>query len=167
MTVERERCNGELLSRYLDRETTPEETQHVDRHLKQCPACRQHLQQHGELARRLRREVSAAGEAADFDRLEMHIIRAARRPKSPWIDLRRTRFSWKLLVPIAATAAVALFFFTSVFQPPAPAGPSAIINSFTGRVSSVMILETPQSRHTVIWYSEETMEANGADSKKL
>ena len=166
MAVEKEFCNEELLNRYLDRETTPEETQRVDRHLQRCPACRQQLQLQGELAQQVRREISAARRAVDFEQLQRRILSAARRPRHAWVDWRETLLSWKLLVPVAATAVLALFVFNSLFQAPAPPGPSAIINSFTGRVSSVMILETPQSHHTVIWYEEST-EGNGADSKIL
>jgi len=164
MAVEKEFCNAELLNRYIDRETTPEETQRVDRHLQRCASCRQQLQQQGELAQRLRREVSAARQAVDFERLEMRIVSAAGSPRAPLVHLLEMLFSWKLMVPVAATVALALFFFTSLFPPTAPPGPSAIINSFTGRVSSVMILETPQSHHTVIWYSEEATEGNGTES---
>jgi hypothetical protein len=33
--------------------------------------------------------------------------------------------------------------------------PSAIINSFTGSMSSVMIFETPETRQTILWYKED------------
>ena len=163
MTNDIDGCDEERLSRYIDGETTPQERQRIDRHLADCIACRQYLQQQQQLAGQLHREVTAARQAVDFGRLAVQITDSVgKRP-----PLRDTLLSWKLLLPVAATAALVLFFFTSVFQPPAPAGPSAIINSFTGKVSSVMILETPQSRNTVIWYSEETREGNGTESKKL
>ena len=156
-------CDEQLLSRHIDGETTPQETRRIDSHLQHCAGCRHYVRQQKELAQQLRREVTAAQRAVDFNRLQAEITGAAgRRPM-----LRETLFSWKLMLPVAATAALALFFFTSLFQPAAPAGPSAIINSFTGKVSSVMILETPQNHHTVIWYSEESTEGNGIESKKL
>ena len=163
MIDEPKRCDEALLSRYIDGETAPEDTRQIERHLPHCPGCRQFVQQQGQLARQLRREVTAARQAVDFDRLERQITGAAAARR--W-QPRHWLLSWKLWLPVAATAAVGLFFFTSLFQPP-PAGPSAIINSFTGKVSSVMILETPQRHHTVIWYSEESTEGNGIESKKL
>lgn len=167
MGDDQEHCNQEMLNRYVDRETSPEQMQRIELHLQSCTGCRQYVKLHGELAQRLKRVVSASRERVDFDELEQRIVSAARRRSDRWGHLREALFSWKLVLPVAATAAMALFFFTSLFQSPPPPGPSAIINSFTGRVSSVMILETPQSHHTVIWYSEEATEGNGADSKKL
>ncbi|KPJ78261.1 MAG: hypothetical protein AMJ54_04670 [Deltaproteobacteria bacterium SG8_13] len=164
-----EQCNQELLSLYIDGEMSPEESRQVDRHLQHCRACRQYVQQQAELAQRLRREVSVARQGVDFQRLEKRIVDQAGGQPSLQDRFRQTLFSWKLILPAAAAAALVLFFFTNLFQlqPPAASGPSAIINSFTGKVSSVMILETPQSHHTVIWYREEAMEGNGTESKKL
>ena len=167
MTVESQHCDRELLNRCVDGETSPEENRRVDRHLQGCSDCRLFVRRQAELARRLRREVAAAGRQVDFNRLERQIVDAARRRPAAWRQLPEALFSWKLVLSAAATAMLALFFFTSVFDPPAAPGPSAIINSFTGRVSSVMILETPKSHHTVIWYSEEAATGNGAESKKL
>ncbi len=167
MGDDQKHCNQEMLSRYVDREASPEQMRRIELHLQRCSSCRQYVQLHGDLAQRLQRVVSASRERVDFDELEQRIVSAARRHPDRRGQLREALFSWKLLLPVAATAALALFFFTSLFQSPPPPGPSAIINSFTGRVSSVMILQTPQSHHTVIWYSEEATEGNGADSKKL
>ena len=167
MVEDNKKCNAEMINRYIDGETSPPETKWIDRHLQSCPGCRQSVQQHRELAQRLHREVSAAREALDIDRLEQQIVSAARMRAGQRSRLRETLFSWKLMLPVAATAALALYFFTSLLPAPAPTGPSAVINSFTGRVSSVMILETPQSRQTVIWFSEEAKEGNGAESKQI
>ena len=167
MKAESQRCDSELLSRYIDGETSPEETRRVDSHLQGCADCRLVVRQQAELAERLRREVSAAGQQVDFDRLQQRIVDAAHRRPPVWRRLAGLPFTWKLMVPAAATAMLALFFFSSVLEPPAAPGPSAIINSFTGRVSSVMILETPKSHQTVIWYSEEAATGNGAENKKL
>ena len=47
------------------------------------------------------------------------------------------------------------FIYTHFIDKPMPV-PSAIINSFTGSVSSVMILETPETREIILWYNEDT-----------
>lgn len=167
MTAASQICDSELLNRYIDGETSPEETRQVDSHLQGCAGCRLVVRRQAELAEGLRREVSDAGRQVDFDRLQQRIVNAARRRPAVWQRLADASLAWKLMVPAAATAMLALFFFTSVMEPPAASGPSAIINSFTGRVSSVMILETPKSHHTVIWYSEEAATGNGSEDKKL
>ena len=160
MIEEREHCNKQQLSRYIDSETDPQEVQRIERHLQHCADCLRYVQQQRELAQQLRREVTAAQQAVDFDRLEKQITSAADK-QAKWSSwLPESWFSWKVVLPAAATAALALFIFTPWFQPPPPSGPSALIKSFTGKVSSVMILETPKSQRTVIWYSEETTENN-------
>ena len=167
MTDEPKRCNQERLSRFIDGEADPEDMRQVERHLLSCPTCRQYVQQQKELAQLLRREVSFARQSVDFHRLERQIVGKTLRRPVPGFSVRQWLLSWKLMLPVAATAALILFFSTSLLDPPAPPGPSAIIKSFTGRVSSVMILETPRSQRTVIWYSEESTEGNGTESKKL
>ena len=167
MKDDTERCNEERLSLFIDGEAEPEEVRQIESHLQTCLACRQYVQQQKELAQMLRREVSLARQAVDFHRLEQQIVDKTGRRKAPGLPVRQWLLSWKLMLPVAATAALIFLFSTSLLDPPAPPEPSAIIKSFTGRVSSVMILETPQSHRTVIWYSEESMEGNGTESQKL
>ena len=167
MIDDTKRCNEERLSLFIDGEAAPEELRQVERHLQSCPACRRYVQQQQELAQLLRREVSHARQTVDFHRLEQQIVGKTGRRTALGHPVRQWLLSWKLMLPVAATAALILLLSTSLMDPPAPPGPSAIIKSFTGRVSSVMILETPQSHRTVIWYSEESMEGNGTESKKL
>ena len=35
-------------------------------------------------------------------------------------------------------------------------GPSAVVSSFSGNVSSVIIMETPETRQTIVWFSENS-----------
>ncbi|UCG79777.1 MAG: zf-HC2 domain-containing protein [Desulfobacterales bacterium] len=157
MAIRKNLCDLILLSRYADQETNPEETRQIQAHLLSCPECRQALAEQRQLAELLQQGVSAAQQGVDFDRLEKRILTVDRRRSRIWSDIREGVLSWKVALPVAtAAAALILFFFTPLFQQPSPSGPSAIINSFTGRVTSVMILETPRSQQTVIWYSEES-----------
>jgi hypothetical protein len=157
MAVRKNLCDLILLSRYADQETNPEETRQIQAHLLSCPECRQALAEQRQLAELLQQGVSEAQKGVDFDRLEKRILSVDRRRSITWSDMREWVPSWKVALPVATAAAVLiLFFFTPLFQQPSPSGPSAIINSFTGRVTSVMILETPRSQQTVIWYSEES-----------
>jgi len=165
MTGQNNLCDLVLLNRYADQETDPEETRHVQAHLLSCSQCRQALAEQRQLAELLQQGVFAAQQAVDFDRLEKRILTVEHRRSGIWGDIRDWVLSWKVALPVAAaTAALILFFFTPVFQQPSPSGPSAIINSFTGRVTSVMILETPRSQQTVIWYSEESPTDNASEN---
>jgi predicted membrane-bound mannosyltransferase len=158
-------CDLILLSRYADQEANPEETRQVRAHLLTCPQCRQALAEQRQLAELLQQGVFTAQQAVDFDRLEKRILTDDRRRSGIWSDIRDWVLSWKVALPVAATAAaLIIFFYTPLFQQPSPSGPSAIINSFTGRVTSVMILETPRSQQTVIWYSEESPTDNAPEN---
>jgi len=165
MAGQKNLCDLILLNRYADQETNPEETRQVEAHLLSCPQCRQALAEQRQLAELLQQGVFAAQQAVDFDRLEKRILTADRRPSGIWSDIRDWVLSWKVALPVAAAAAaLILFFYSPLFQQPSPSGPSAIINSFTGRVTSVMILETPRSQQTVIWYSEEPPTDNASEN---
>jgi hypothetical protein len=59
-------------------------------------------------------------------------------------------------MPLSALATALLIFFF-FFHPLSPEPiPSALINSFTGSYSSVIILETPNTRHTILWFSDDS-----------
>ncbi len=164
MAVRKNFCDLSLLNRYTDQETNPEETRQVQAHLLSCPKCRQALAEQRQLAELLRQGVTAAQKKVDFDKLEKRILATARSRRSIWSDIRELALSWKVVLPVAAAATLMLFFFTPLFKPLPPPGPSAIINSFTGRVTSVMILETPRSQQTVIWYREEPPEDHASEN---
>ena len=58
---------------------------------------------------------------------------------------------------------MALFIFIMNLMNPGDM-PSAIVSSFTGQISSVMIIETPKEHHTIIWFSED-VNMNGGDNE--
>ena len=66
--------------------------------------------------------------------------------------------SFPMLTGLTAWAGAGFLLFyiyTHFIAKPAPV-PSALIDSFTGAVSTVMVLETPETRETILWYSEDT-----------
>jgi hypothetical protein len=56
-----------------------------------------------------------------------------------------------------AAGLLIFFAYTNFVAKPAYV-PSAIIKSFSGSMSSVMVFETPETRQTILWYNEETDE---------
>ena len=147
-------CDDVRLNLYLDGELGDNEMAWMEAHLKDCPKCRDQASTIIFFTKEFRRRVKDAADAVDFKALEKKVLTqalpryASRSPFSNFLA------SLKYVIPATLTAGVALFFvYTTYIAPPTPV-PSAIINSFTGSVSSVMIFETPETRQTVLWYNE-------------
>ncbi len=82
--------------------------------------------------------------------------RVREKPVPFWEKLAGRLPSGRILVPVSSLAmllilCLALFRYTYFTD---ESGPSAIVDSFTGNVTSVVIIETPESRQTIIWFSE-------------
>lgn len=155
MKTDKSYCDPELLSRFFDGETGPGEKDFVLEHLKTCEHCQRELKRNAQLAERyqekLHKELSGIHAAA----LEGKILERVRKNRpSFWPGILDLLTSMKFLVPAAAAIGLVLFVITTLRVPSPDSPPSAIINSFTGEVSSVMILETPQTHQTIIWINE-------------
>lgn len=172
----RQTCDPNLLELFFDGELNEEAYRALYEHATHCPSCRKTLGENRSVSRLARagvmKEVSRAGleqlDAAAFVRSRERDRRAWRRGSD--IVFLKPRF-W---VP-ATAAVVAAFFFLTFFNPvPTVFEPSALVQSLKGEVASVMILEIPGSRRTVLWFEEgpgsngETgLPGNGADSSGL
>jgi len=149
-------CDDELLVRSLDNDLNAAEEEWLASHLEDCRPCRRQLSALSRFSHDLKKRVDLAADAVDFTALEKDVLTKA---------LRQHRFSngersfvtaLKYGIPAVATACLLLFLgYNHYFDNSGPA-PSAIINSFTGSMSSVMIFETPETRQTILWYNENT-----------
>jgi anti-sigma factor RsiW len=154
--VEPNACDDALLVRYLDGDLDPDEKKRMEDHLQQCETCRRQLALYSDFSQDFQTVVQREVEQVDFRPLEKEVIHKAlyqrRYKRSPSNVLA----SLKFVVPAAVTACLLIFFaYTRFTVDPGPAAPSAIINSFTGSMTSVMIFETPETRQTILWYHEE------------
>jgi anti-sigma factor RsiW len=155
MKTDKSNCDPELLSRFFDGETGPGEKDFVLEHLKTCEHCQRELKRNAQLTKgyqeKLHRDLSGIHAAA----LEGKILERVRKNRFPfWPGILDLFTSMRFLVPAAVTIGVVFFVLTTLKGPSPDSPPSAIINSFTGEVSSVMILETPQTHQTIIWINE-------------
>lgn len=150
-------CDGLLLSRYQDGQLDAEEKARAEVHLGACAACRKEIELLSFFSRECRHRIDMATDAVDFSEIEKSVIvKALRQNRSP---MGSTWFSvLKVLVPAAVLAGILLFVGYWQFKEPSVTAPSAIINSFTGSTSSVMIFETPNTHQTILWYNESTDE---------
>ena len=148
-------CDGILLDRYLDGDLGAEEKAQMTAHLDGCPNCRRQVAAMTAFSKGLCDRVEQAADSVDFMALEKQVLIKALRPQRSAGGFSKFVAALKYTIPVAATACLVLFFVYPDFRAnPSPA-PSAIINSFTGSVSSVMIFETPEKRQTILWYNEE------------
>ena len=147
-------CDEELIGRYLDGEVNQKEYTRISNHLEGCPSCQKILQDNQAIATVFRDNLAREVSQADLGVLETRVLDQIRQKENPWWKRLAKRFSSiRILIPATALAALILFFAITR-SPTTISGPSAIIESFSGEVSSVMIIETPKSRQTIIWYKE-------------
>ena len=148
-------CDEALVDRYLDGDLAAEEKARMTAHLECCPECRRQVAAMTAFSKGLRDRVELAVESVDFVALEKDVLTKALRQHRSRGGFSTFVASLKYTIPAAVTVCLLLFFaYPAFMNNPAPV-PSAIINSFTGSVSSVMIFETPETRQTILWYNED------------
>lgn len=148
-------CNNTLLDRYLEERLDDGGKAQLKAHLRDCSQCRGQVAALTAFSRRFRHRVKQAAAAVDYVDLEKQVLIKALRQRHPRSGFGTFLGSLKFAVPLAATAGLLLFFLYTIYMVKPPPVPSAIINSFTGSVSSVMIFETPETRQTILWYKED------------
>ena len=147
-------CDPVMVSRFFDKELDPADDASVDRHINSCRSCREMLDDLKTLSKEVREHLT---EICDTDcaSIEKSLLATICRKKIPLGErVKEVLFSKKVWIPVTAVASLLIVFFT-MFQPAGDNGPSAIIASLSGDVSSVVIIETPQTRQTILWFNEE------------
>jgi len=148
-------CDPALLSRFFDGELGPDEQACIRAHLKECFSCQKALIDHQRISALFKTISNGAASQAKFDDIEEGVMSQIRKDRDPWwLKFKAFFLSKKLLVPATAFTAAFIILFSLLRAPLPESGPSAIINSFTGEISSVIIMETPESRQTIIWFNE-------------
>lgn len=150
-------CNDNLLCRYMDDDLLPAERAQVKKHLNGCPQCRQQVAAMHRFSKHLCDRVRQAADEVDFTALEKSVLNKALRQRQPRGGWSTFFASLKYTIPATVTAGLLFFFGYSHYMSEPVTAPSAIINSFTGSMSSVMIFETPDTRQTILWYNEDSI----------
>jgi len=155
-------CDQEQLSRFHDGELSPQDSRQVEAHLKHCPDCRFMLADFDRLGQLTRRHANQALAAIDTDTMAQRILTRVHKSREASAGWRNWLKPGRLLIPVTVAAlALAIFIIPRPFNNvPEGEAPSAIINSFTGSVTSVMLFETPNTHQTIIWFNEDST-ANG------
>lgn len=156
MKENRFECDQMMLSLMRDGELGANDMALAEAHVRDCELCRKILADHQSVADTFATGLQDAYSHVNERKLDQEIMDRVRKSKTPWWA---GVFDWiparHLLIPATAVAAVVVISISMfTFRPAAMNGPSAIIDSFSGDVTSVVFLETPETRQTIIWYTE-------------
>ena len=155
MTTEKTTCDPTTLSRFFDGELGPDDHARIEKHLKRCPSCKRSLRADESIRAVFKDGLADELSHAHVKELEERVIGRVRSKGLSWrMKLRAFFASKRFYVPAGAMATALILFFSVVRGPSPEPGPSAIIKSFTGEISSVMIIETPKSHQTILWFNE-------------
>ncbi|MBN1831081.1 MAG: zf-HC2 domain-containing protein [Deltaproteobacteria bacterium] len=147
-------CDSELISRYYDGELGRVERSQVESHILVCSSCKKMLEDLKTISSQYGAHLARQPIGIDTRETEEHVLDRLRREETPWwAKVKETFLSKKILVSATATACVALLLIT-VLRVPVPDSPSAIVASVSGDVSSIIILEIPETRQTILWFNE-------------
>ncbi len=145
-------CDTELVSRYLDNELDGNELKRVETHISDCKSCRTRLNDYIKIDNGINFLINnrADAQSRGFENRVIEAIRGKRAGSTSW---KKAVLSKRMLVPAGLAVSVILMFFTFL-KSPAQIGPTAIVSSLSGSGSSVMILETSETRQTILWFNE-------------
>lgn len=160
MTTSCSRYSEKQISRFIDEALPRQECEQIRQHLDACPACRDLAAQFRKTAKIFEELVEPPGTAIDPERLYQSMQHSAEKPAG---SRAGGIFSWRYhsFLPFrpvlaAATAAVLLVMggIALMSNGVSSDSPSAIVTSIDTEYTAVMIFETPDTHHTIIWYSE-------------
>jgi hypothetical protein len=153
-----EAYTSEDISRFVDIELSSDQCRAFEHHLSICSECSRLFGQYKDLSLAFSHHIHkrAIGIAAlNLEhKLEQKIQCSEKKPYQNISGL----FGKNLYLKLAGIAALVMIGFFSL-DPTLlgnPSGPSAIVNSVDTEYTSVMIIETPKKKHTIIWFSEGT-----------
>ena len=149
------RYTEKQISRYIDGELSRQQLRQIREHLDTCPVCRDLARQFREVSQRFNDLVELPGVSIDPGRLHQRLEQPAEKQGRP----RAGRFFSRPVRPfLAAAASITVLFFISLYalknDSAVRTSPSAIVSSINTDYTAVMILETLDTHHTIIWYSE-------------
>lgn len=163
------RYTDEFISRVADNDVPDQEHSDFIRHAERCSACADTLADFRRMG-----QLFSSHTASQVSRIRTELplitLTAPRQTKnreglqgwfSHMTDGLKAVFGRDAMgLKLASLGAVALIIAVSLYTwqggggTAMVPGPSAIVNSVDTYGSSVMIIETPESHHTIIWFSE-------------
>ena len=155
MTESLKKCSPELLSLYLDRELDDEQYSRVKRHIRECQACKKELEDLSSLSRRIHVFMNDQSLPANSHIIKDPVLKKILENENNVFERIKNILSLKKII-IPATGMAVIVLLSLIFLQPNNIGPTAIVESVSGDVSSIYILETPGTRQTILWFNEKS-----------
>lgn len=156
MKEDKIKCDQNLVDLLYDQELDESEVVRLKEHLETCPSCRQALKENQALSNVFKAGLANALSRTSLENIENRVMDKIQSRSLPWWrsipDLLTPK---RMLLP--GTALAALLVVAILYLPGSRSingGPSALVSSLGGETGSVMIFETPKTRHTIIWFEE-------------
>jgi anti-sigma factor RsiW len=135
-----------FISQFADKEVSERERDGFIRHMAQCRTCAETEAQFRQINQTFTRHINS-----QVSHIRKELPPLSLEKKHGWF-----RLPVGLGLKLASLGAAALILMISLYpgiNDPVQ-NPSAIVNSIDTYGSSVMIIESPNTQHTIIWFSE-------------
>jgi len=146
------------ISKFIDNELSSKNIKMVSEHIETCPICSSIAAKYNHLSAVFVQSASKQLDIIDTGLLGQNVFEQIKRKDHDFFKKVFDYFPPKFYLKIASVFAIMvvslIYFQERIIKPTNLIGPSAIVNSIDGNVSSVMIFETEKSKQTIIWFSE-------------
>ena len=145
----------EEISMFVDNELSRDQYQELVLHLEQCSQCRSLVKDYNALSAEFKNHAQIKISQVDSARVKQKLAQAIQNSENKPLKNIFGLFGKNTYLQIASIAAIlmiTLFAFQNKLF--IPTGPSAIVKYVDTDFASVMIIETQNKQHTIIWYSE-------------
>jgi len=148
----------ETISKFVDKELSPEKNDEIKKHIQECDGCRNIFNHYTQFSELFEQNTVRQVDEIDTKMLRQNVLEQIKRKEVHFLKKVFDYFSPKFYLKIASVLVIMVaglvYFQAQPINFIDTAGASAIVNSVDGDVSSVMIFETEKSKQTIIWFSE-------------
>ena len=151
-----------MLSQFVDNALPPETRTSLEQHLSTCPACQHTVKSYQNIDTKVMQNIQRHSHGVNNTALAQALLVKIRKENvmepsdfsffQGMIDFIKGKKIYLQMASFAAILVMSMALLQDqkvVFH-----SPSAIVNSIDGDMASVMILETQEQHHTIIWYKE-------------
>lgn len=146
------------ISKFVDKELSPEKNDEIKKHIQGCGGCRNIFNHYTQFSELFEQNTVRQVDGIDTKMLRQNVLEQIKRKEVHFFKKVFDYFSPKFYLKIASVLVIMVaglvYFQAQPINFIDNAGASAIVNSVDGDVSSVMIFETEKSKQTIIWFSE-------------
>ncbi|MFH2091123.1 MAG: hypothetical protein ABIJ31_02060 [Pseudomonadota bacterium] len=146
---------SEQISQFIDKALPDTLFMTIDAHQKNCTDCRDLIKKYQAMSDLFSSHADHQVDKIDTHRLKKNLEPVFGQSHEKYPGLSGKLFGKNIYLKLASIVAIVVISMV-VFQGrlSEPTGPSAIVKSINTDFSSVMIIETQQHHHTIIWFSE-------------